>query len=219
MRSLRLKSINCSVSGELGLVGKGMKLTHGTSADNDGTLLAHDILEHQNGLKSIGSVGDEIEALGGVWFVRGQHGQLRRGSHHTPHDGVASDLSNLCEIYMRGVPMRVDVINTREHDCDVDFEDVIAISKNSNKWWIKDCENFDQKRYKEFYRSAIHILRTGYNKANRRFKSPEYAHRLFWDMSEAIGRACEFLEFEGQEFVLRYGNGEVTCREFQEEVY
>ena len=68
MRYVRLQVAEDQLSGELGLKIKGMRATEGM-AMGSGLLVAHDLLEHQNGLRAIGSVGDELEALGGIWHV------------------------------------------------------------------------------------------------------------------------------------------------------
>ena len=38
--------------------------------DRDGTQLAHDFIEHQNGVGGIGPLADEFEAIGARWFWR-----------------------------------------------------------------------------------------------------------------------------------------------------
>jgi len=78
MRHLILNARNCPTTGELGLIPRGITMGEGYVAATEGELIAHDILEHQNGLSAIGSVDDELEALGGLYFVRGWSGQLRR---------------------------------------------------------------------------------------------------------------------------------------------
>src|ERR1041385_6254253 len=64
MRSIRLVAMSDDYDDTPGLVVKGTQPYEGMMADREGTLVAHDILEHQNGYKAIGSVWDELEALG-----------------------------------------------------------------------------------------------------------------------------------------------------------
>ena len=185
-----------------------------------GALIAHDILEHQNGLKKIGSVGDELEALGGIWFVRGQHGELHRNirSIHTPQDDLASDVANLYEIWSNGVPLRVEVKETRATDQDADLKDIIKIAGEN-----MDVENRDS--WKEFAQITLHLLRTGYNKAQARFKRnfknchrPDYqANTLFWEIAAAVDECFKYDElYEGQEYRLSYAGTEATCTLIEE---
>ena len=45
-----------------------------------GPLIAHDIIEHVNGIESIGGIGEELQAMGGVWNTRGQFGDISRNN-------------------------------------------------------------------------------------------------------------------------------------------
>lgn len=49
----------------------------GINVATSGKLVAHDLLEHPN-IAIIGSIGDELEALGGVLYMRGQFGDISR---------------------------------------------------------------------------------------------------------------------------------------------
>jgi len=206
--------------GMLGLNVVGMPMISYPMAAGEGLLIAHDILEHQNGISSIGSIGDELEALGGVWYIRGEFNDLRRdnrGSMYSPIENLASDIANMAVMYNRGVPMRVKVPNTREHEQDYDFKEMIKIAKRTATQEIKGMDDkIDYKLYVEYFESALHLLRMGYMKAKRRFKSQTKANIMFWNIAEAVDEILKYAEYDGQEFRLGYDGNNVVYNEIYE---
>ncbi len=75
MRHIRLVAFEDEPTGNLGLIVKGSEGPE-IYSDNKGSLIAHDIVEHQNGMAAIGGIDDELEAIGALWQVRGRHGTL-----------------------------------------------------------------------------------------------------------------------------------------------
>lgn len=61
MRAIRLVAMCDEYDTKPGLVLKGCASFDGLMADRDGTLTAHDVLEHQNGIAAMGPVWDEWE--------------------------------------------------------------------------------------------------------------------------------------------------------------
>lgn len=202
MKYVKLESYEDQKTGMLSLriVGCG----NGMDGSLEGLLIAHDILEHQNGLRAIGSVGDELEAAGGIWFVRGVMYDMVRGTHnvHTPHEHVSTLMKELAYYSTTGVPLRVHVPNTKDHVCDVDFEEIITLAKDT-----------DDPASDKFYEDALHLMRVGYNKAKRRFKDNHaYAGNQFWAISKAVDKVIKYdLSHEFQEFRLSYGNEVAEC--------
>ncbi len=76
MRHVRLVATSDEYDNELGFKIKGTTAFEGFMACRNGELTAHDLLEHQNGLAAMGTVWDELEAIGGIWQVRGRHGDM-----------------------------------------------------------------------------------------------------------------------------------------------
>jgi len=222
MKAMRLITTIDDHSSELGLTIKGIEHKKFLSASQNGFLMAHDIIEHQNGHNAIGSVGDEIQALGGSWFVRGEIGDTRGAngswaSARSPLDILAEDLAVLCELYVEsGIPMRSKILNTHDHDSDADFDEMI---RQARKMALGEFEyhddEVDQDRLRYFLASSKHLLRTGYRKASRRFNHDGIAaNNQFWTIEQAVQKhGVEAIEFEGQEFILTYGNGEASCRD------
>ena len=67
MQTYIIKYTHGDVNGSEGFILEG---TQGLDASREGRLLAHDILEHVNGLAEIGGRSDEVQALGAVLFGR-----------------------------------------------------------------------------------------------------------------------------------------------------
>ena len=220
MRYLTLKYGEDS-EGMLGLNIVGMPMISYPMAAGEGLLIAHDILEHQNGVKSIGSIGDELEALGGIWFVRGSVGELRRdnmGSMYTPEESLATDVANMARMFIVGdVPLRVKVKNTRPHDEDGIFNAIIEIAKESTKEELAyEDGDIDYKLFNEYFDATLHLLRTGYMKAQRRFGCNYKANTMFWNIAEQVDVILKYAEYEGQEFRLGYDSNRAVWNEVYE---
>ena len=189
-------------------------------ASTDSTLITHDILEHQNGITSIGSIDDELEALGGVWYVRGQHGTIRRNSFHSPEEDLQGDVMNLGMYFVdRNIEFRTPVPNTRPHLHDESFKAIIKGGIRSLKRELDYMgEDLDRKRMKQYKKACLHYMRAGFNKANRRYRGDaNIAYSMFWRIADTVKPYTEHLIFEGQEFLLRYSQYEATCREIEPE--
>lgn len=217
MRHVRLKVKEDLALGEFGLIVDGMKLIDTPMVSNEGFMIAHDLLEHQNGIRAIGSVGDEVEAMGGCWFIRGQLGQIRRGmTIHSPEHNIATDIANLAEIYCRNVPMRAEIFNTHEHGHDAAFDEIISQARSRCLDYLD--EDSERALLLKFCRDAKHLLRTGYRKAARRFKDDYHlASDQFWSIADAVDGCIKHGVYEYQEFRLSYGNGRATCEEIHDD--
>ena len=219
-----LKAVRDSETGDIGLIVQGMKIIEYPMVSMEGMLIAHDLLEHQNGVESIGSIGDEIIALGGVWFVRGELFSIRRSgvSYHTPIDDLASDIHNLFTLHASGVPMRVATL-TRKHNQDENFEDIAdqGIKSAIKELTYDGGAALDKERTMHFILQARHLMRRGYMMANKRFESQWKANQLFWNIADAVDNCIDFEHLqEGQQFELVYNyNGFCYCDDYWEEDY
>lgn len=224
MRYTRLTMKEDLATGELGLILDGIRMLNTPMVSLSGMGIAHDIMEHQNGTRAIGSVGDEVEALGGMWFVRGEQNDTRmeeNGIYRRTDmvDTVAGDLAHLCSIFMRGVPLRVAVPATRKHHCDAKFDASIAEGKMVYmNDYSNEFKNVDKNRVNAFFEYAKHLLRTGYRKASVRFnQNNDEANAQFWAIATAVNDVLAYEgDIEGQQFVLGYGDCRATFKEFYE---
>lgn len=217
--------------GGLGLALPGMD-RDGVNPSTDGLTVAHDLLEHQNGAGEIGGIDDELEALGAIWFVRGQFDDLRRddrGSRFTVHENIASDVVRMFRDYFYGAPVETDArvpLSRPLPEADEDFREVIRCAvKDALRELSDDADEKEAKRQlRKYLRVCLPRMRAGYRKARRRFKDARNANRLFWAITEAVDQAigkrsvynsASGLEAEGQQYTLEYTltqDGAATAR-------
>ena len=207
MKHVRLITAKDEYDTSLGFVLKGTPAFDDLMVDRDGMLIAHDLLEHQNGTKHMGPIWDELEALGGIWNVRGRHGDMmtERASLYSPAENVAADIVRMFPEW--------DGYNgpgsmaTKAHDYDEDFQDIISHARKGIKAEYRDkLEYFSPKELEAYLTLVLHRLRTGYNKAKRRYSNGQYhGHSMFRAVMAAVASATRSIDWEGQEFRLSYG--------------
>jgi hypothetical protein len=235
MTSVRLQCVKDLAIGELGLIVKGTVLYDFPMATYAGFGIAHDLIEHQNGVHNIKSIGDELEAIGGIWHARGQWGDIRRdsyGGYYSPEESISQDVYTLAALYIT----RVKSFNwpqhkTRPHRWDDSFYSILEIAKPKI---LEQIESGDLKSYRietelmreryisrmnTFFNDAIHYMRTGVRKAEKRFGEGPKANTLFWNIAEAVEPFAKHCEYEGQEYILTYNWNEAKCREVYESGY
>ena len=193
-------------TGEFGYMVEGVPFINYPMATQEGFSIAHDLLEHVNGVESIGSIDDEIEALGGVWFVRGQHGRLENTGkpRYVPEEHLSSDISNMARIYNGGVEFKTPVPETEEHELDCVWEAIIQLGRRDITFEM-DKEEIDQERLDHYFDACLHYMRTGYDKAALRFNDDSWAaNQLFWAIAEGADPYVRCAGPEGQDLVLSF---------------
>jgi hypothetical protein len=179
-------------SGLVGLVPKAMRKQNTPDA-GEGYQLAHDIVEHVNGLAAIGGIEDELEALGAIWLVRGQYHDLRRPdrSIYSPEKNIASDVSNLFS-YWGGRKLKFS--NTHEHWADESFECILEEALPD----IRDTWDWETKDLDYWNKAALRLMRSGARKLARRFRhishrDPEYAaNTLFYNIRDEVAKVAKY---------------------------
>ena len=219
MRYITLTVSKCDNTGDIGLSinGLGKNYTDEIFVASSGTLLAHDIVEHQNGINAIGSIDDELEALGAVWFTRGQFDDMSRdgiGSSKNAYQNIAADIE---EMFIKFTNKNESVNAcpvTHNHNHDETFDIIINYFK-------EDVSNIaDNVSMLATFTAIIKArLRIGYNKASRRFKTAIHANNLFWSIADAANEVIKHELIEGQQFRLAYGNGQATITEVFDNYY
>jgi hypothetical protein len=190
-------------------------------ADRDGTLTAHDVLEHVNGPRAIGTIDDELEAMGAAWYVRGQHGRIRRdyGGFNGPHADIAADVSRMAVEFLNGAHVAVAAIpRTRACDADADIDDILTRAEESARAECRhDAAPYDGERLALYFKAARARMRLGYRKAARKYRDVNVC-ALFWHVADAVGRAVKSGDlFAGAEFRLHVDMR--ACRATCEEIY
>lgn len=212
MRYIRLLAVTDEYnSTEPGLALKGADRSYeGFMADRLGGLVAHDIVEHQNGAKNIGSVDDELEASGGVWHARGRWGDI--GSHHnTPHNNCAADISNM---FREQAFWTMPTNGTRLHEeLEDDLEEILVEAKRQIK--AEAYEPEDLVGMDGFLEASRRRFRIGYRKATRRFGPDYVSNQMYRNIRRALETTVKQIDYEGQEFILAYDRSEAKCNEVE----
>lgn len=197
-----LRSEICSLSGYLGLVieGPSMHAEHIFSVASSGALVAHDVVEHVNGFAAIGTITDEFEALGGVWYARGQFCDIRRPSWHPPVEDLIMDLRRMYGDTSLA-DWGPDIPTHAPDDCyeDVFHEALKAATKAIRAEYSEDLDSLGR-----YLRDALHGMRSGVEKMRKRFPTALTANALFWNVSDAVQAIWHDLECEGQRYCLTY---------------
>lgn len=210
MRTVRLNAVKDLGTGEIGLLIKGIRQISYPMVATDGLLVAHDLLEHQQGLKKIGGVGDELIALGGVLYVRGWTGQLRDRDMHPVEQHIAADVTELGRIHIQGrVPLREHVKSNRNNSViNNEVEEVLRISKKSLYSELSE-ENY--KHIQGYLSNAGKLIKLGYSKASKRFRFKEEAYHMFNSIKDAVDKHIKYAGiYEGAEYKLSYDRHKAT---------
>lgn len=220
MRTIYLTVRNDEFNSEPGLMLRDMRQFDGAAADHTGIGTAHDVLEHMNGADKIGDIADELEALGAIWYVRGQHRMIsRRPKFHRPHDDIASDVSRMAVDYVNSTETNDSVPRTCACDADDDIAAILAIAKRMARAECRDMAPMTDREVRQelahYFRMARARMRIGYRKAARKYRGRDVLG-TFWNIADVVGAAVKFPEcgelIEGMQYVLKYDfNGRVTC--------
>lgn len=214
-------------TGEMGL-SFGLDIDY-PSVATEGLLVAHDLIEHVNGLDRIGTIADELQALSGVWLTRASHGTLRRdniGSAVAPDDNVWADVQNMgVMVWCQAARLVMRDHNTIEdpydsHDwaeCFFDnpgeFADFIEgeCSERPPESWVLDY--FSTVKY--------HLIlgeiawREKFAVAIDRFG--EYSiHSFFWDVADAVQPYINDECWAGVEISIDYERLEVQVVDMED---
>ena len=206
--------------GSLGYMVEGTPVIQYPMVATEGLLISHDLLEHVNGVESIGSLDDELEAMAGVWFIRGQFGDISRngrGGMCSPEENISSDLVNMACIYNSGINFRKPVPKTKPHYMDEVWLEIIDIAKEDIKYEI-DTDEREQERLDYYFKSCLHLMRNGWTKINKRFRNYDASHinGLFWGIAETLEPYME-PSYEGQQIRLSFEVS--TCRVYVDGYY
>lgn len=224
MKTVMLTARIDNVTGSLGLACNGLPdLDDDAMTTLSGVVIAHDLIEHVNGVKHIGTIHDELQALGAVWFVRGQWGDLTRHARNggTPYEILGRDVEMLAikhvhnpvEILRTGGRKRVDHIQNNLLECINEARKAVKMHRYDAFSGISNTSEAIDALLEDFYEAAAKLMRQGYDKAARKYETGLHANTLFWSIVEAVEaeRLIEENLEEGARYRLRYdqtGNNE-----------
>lgn len=175
-------------------------------------MLAHDLLEHQNSLKAIGSIADEFEALGGVLYIRSQ---LRASSQL----GIGYGVSHLYELWDKGVPLRAANKARKLNICAYTKEAINDAVILAEELFINNYNPEENTRSvttaaqrKEW---ATYLIQSGFLKAEKRYSSigAVGAAGLFVTVIKVLQEGFESYNSEDDvELALSYDFNKVSLR-------
>lgn len=163
MPSYRIVGYRDEPTGEIGLIFDETPRSDELVADRKGGLLAHDLVEHQNGFRKIGCPLDELEALGGVWHARGRHGDFPN-RYYSPAETLSFDVCQVASDIYSWTPLN---LTTRRHEYDDDFREILDHAGECLR--NRHYDIADDFPVSTFLNDALSLLRIGFNKANRRW--------------------------------------------------
>jgi hypothetical protein len=209
MKKIILNYVECHNSGVFGLLINGSD-TYKLIVATDGVLAAHDILEHYTA-SCIGSVTDELEALGALWWVRGVYNDIRRdvSSSLSPIEALSYNISLMADYIYNGVASTPNPLVTYSCVYDDDFQEIISLACKRFKNTMLDDINTDifrgASQVNRYFDTAIHYMRRGYRKASRRYKKLGQLgdNSLFWNMVTAIDSQLQYISI-GEQLEVYY---------------
>jgi hypothetical protein len=202
MRSIIYDAVEDEEFGQVGLLPVGIDMRMGRmNASTWAPGVAHDVVEHVNGYGEIGSIEDELEAMGACWFTRGQHWDMSRGeavSGMLPQEAIGIEIA---EMFRRSVndDEQVRPVANRAGDAEHSFRDCIEQARRYAKHEVEDAE---RRLFDAYAAAALTRMRLGYRKARRKWG--HNANSLFWEIADAAKPVLKGIE-EGMSFKLVYG--------------
>lgn len=199
MKYVRLESIICPQSGELGLKFKETPITRGFFAATTGLTLAHDLYEHQNGLSKIGGFTDEYEAFGAILSGRAAYGALNGG-----YESLWTDVLNVFGYQECGLGYPQEQLSS-QWDSQIKFIlDIVEDGLDHQD----SHHGLDEEQYAMAWaqsRMQIHNSMTlGAQKFQRRFRDCICFLSLFDESVKTFDEILLNTDFEGQEFIFGY---------------
>lgn len=193
----------------------------------DGSIIAHDNVEHYN-VEAIGTPLDEVKAHGGVWYARIESG------HTNPHipaeKWLSYELGRMLGVDLYGTLGAVPNVKLDDEDVENSFRKAACLGVQG--YLDEYCDGYDEgvPTWQDKLRMArvlYRALKVGYLEADDRWGTCHRAGAMFTAITEAVapiivqyvmgskGEACN-----GQQFLLTYDTDELTARmcEVYEEV-
>lgn len=215
MRRVMLEVFEDDNTGELGFGLLDMPRHEQTNAATEGALVAHDLIEHVNGPALIGTIDDELEALGAIWYVRGQHNEMFRAatrSNYTVYENIGSDIARMFRDYIEG-GQHVDYSPIRARRTRAD-DALLNIVAAGTKMWRGEFGTFDSdeseseiaQQFPGFADIAFKRMQIGCAKARSKWErhGPYAACETFYAIADAVNPVLKQIEIAGQRALLRY---------------
>ena len=214
--------------GELGFRLEGTSLNpQEYNMATDGALIAHYIIEHINGIKEIGTIGDELEALGAMWYIRGEFNDITRGrpSIYNPYEQLAHDVVSMGVqrlLHKEGYHKPVPNIKIDDDVMQSTIESVLYHAKKNLKSELEG-EEYSQQDFNQYLKDVIKFFIAGYRKAVKKYAyiGQIQANNVFWNIAETINIALKHMDYEWQQIELHVNKtqNKVSWNEYYKEDY
>jgi len=176
-------------------------LNHGIIDEGDAYLtpmmVAHDVIEHVNGWQNIGTVEDELQALGAAVFTR--VGQTEVTEH-----GIASDVAGNLEYVL---DRQLKTVCTHQGD---EGDVLNYISQEAARIFYRNACYYGDGREQKLnaihnIEQVIHWMRIGYRKARAKYKESGMACSLFHSVQSVMEEASKYVnDYEPVRYILHY---------------
>lgn len=178
-----------------------------------GAGFAHDLIEHQKGLQAIGTLDDELIAIGACWYTRGYFNDFAGGSGFiSPYQVLAHDLSYLLDLHISGVPLRRRTSGHNAGTCGLnsDLQTVVSYARDNYHWQREDAAEI--KQVEHFLAHAGALMVEGVNRQDKRFKDQLVANNVFNHVATAIDELINKPYQEHQNYTLFYSPNEAYTK-------
>lgn len=178
-------------SGYMGFILDRVRQIENTRMVTDsGEIIAHDIIEHITGLHKIGSIYDELQALGAMYFVRSMPYDSEDIPSKKSRHFLADDLAGFCiEFVEKGIKGSLTTKKHKNKELVKIFSHLVDIAKIALKNYFDVNDNFidlNADKINHYFENAIHIMCIGYTKAKKKYKTQNNANVLYWSIAHAI---------------------------------
>tara|TARA_B100000749_G_scaffold249593_1_gene214208 strand:+ start:4353 stop:5009 length:657 start_codon:yes stop_codon:yes gene_type:complete len=200
------------VSGQVGFILTALSRFENPIVDfGSGEMIAHDIVEHVNGVDAIGTLEDELTALGAMFAVRVENKYLSE-------EKFAGMYYELFEHFKKNAHVLDDLEKaTSTPDAGDSVKDAltVAVSAIKDEYGLVSSES-EEKLFLTFSRAAVQLGLAGYQKLTDRFatfdKPRAQALVLFKQIENAVQSVKSAADDEiiGAKFALKIDNTSAT---------
>ena len=205
--------------GEMGwVVEELMEMDEQPSVALEGYLIAHDLIEHVNGIEEIGGIGEELQAMGGCWRTRADWGDIRRDNPQrvSSEEILGRDFSNMLERFLVGEEMGQETPELVESGYEDNFNEIWRFTLENIKWMDED--DYTEEQLEEFRFAAERFFHLGIVKHEKLYPDPHMANALFYGIVDALKNKMKAPEYDSRiELTIDYDNWDVEAETLEPE--
>jgi hypothetical protein len=207
------------MTGETGWVVEDLiEMDEQPSVAYDSYLIAHDIVEHVNGIEEIGGIGEELQAMGGIWNTRGKLSDIRRPHPIvSAHESLAHDFCELARRWFYGEETLGNPPELVETGYEEDFE---WIWNHTMEMLPEEAdEYYSEEKAEEFRKAAEAYFHYGIQKHEEMYGDGCKANVIFYEivytLETLMKRTAE--EWECIKLTIDFDNREASA--YMDDIY